>query len=120
MKRLAVAVAALACLALSGFVLAGGTPSLMAASGTVVKFDKDTLTVQPRGEGGKFGKNLVLRVTGTSKVTVLTQRKQGGKTVPVQNEIPAKELQPNQHVAVIYAAGAKGDVLLSAVALPTK
>jgi hypothetical protein len=90
----------------------------MSSSGSVVKVEKDVLTVQPRAEGGKFGKNLTLKVTGTSKVTVWTQRKQGGKMISVQNEIQAKELQPNQHVAVIYTSGAKDSVLLSAVALP--
>jgi len=117
MKRLVVAVAALGLLSLAGFVLAGDTPSLLTASGTVVKVEKDKLTIQARGEGGKFGKNLVLRLTGTSKVTVLTEQKRGGKMVPVQNEVPAKELQPNQHLAVIYGGG-KNAVLLSAVALP--
>ena len=117
MKRLVVAVAALGLLSLAGFVLAGDTPSLLTASGNVVKVEKDKLTIQPRGEGGKFGKSLVLRLTGTSKVTLLTEQKRGGKTVPVQNEIPAKELQTNQHIAVIYNGG-KNAVLLSAVALP--
>jgi len=118
MKRLAVAAAALACLTLAGFALAGGTPSLMTASGTVVKFEKDTVTLQPRGEGGKFGKNLVLKVTGTTKLTVLSTRKQAGKVIARQDDLSAKELQPNQHLAVIYTAGAKGQVLLSGVALP--
>jgi hypothetical protein len=117
MKRLVVAVAALGLLSLAGFVWAGDTPSLLTASGNVVKVEKDKLTIQPRGEGGKFGKNLVLRLTGTSKVTVLTEQKRGGKMVPVQNEISAKELQTNQHIAVIYN-GAKNAVLLSAVAVP--
>jgi hypothetical protein len=118
MKRLALVVTTFAFLTLAGYTLAGGTPSLLTASGNVVKVEKDEITVQPRAEGGKFGKNLTLKVTGTSKITVLSRRKQAGKTISVQNELQAKDLQPNQHVAVIYTSGAKDSVLLSAVALP--
>src|SRR5207237_89154 len=59
--------------------LAGDAPSgLAAASGIVDKVDKDALTVQPRGAGGKFGKKVVLKITGTSKVTIVSQEKRGG------------------------------------------
>ena len=100
MKRLTDTVAALACLTLTGLALAGGTgPTLMTASGTVVKAEKDSLTLQPRGEGRKFGKYLVLKITGTSKLTVLSQRKQdkGKKTVAVQKDIDAKTSNPTSN-----------------------
>jgi hypothetical protein len=119
MKRSVLVAVALTFLTLTGLALAGGTtPTLLSASGVVVKAEKGSLTVQPREESGKFGKNLVLKITGTSKLTVLTRRKLGKKTVDVQNEVQVKELRPNQHVAVIYRGGEKGAVLLSAVALP--
>jgi hypothetical protein len=119
MNRTALAAVTLALLTLYGTTLAGDpSPTLMAASGTVVKVEKNSLTLQPRDEAGKFGKNLVLKLTGTSKLTVLTQRKQGKKMVAVQNEVPVKELKPGQQLAVIFTAGPKGAVLLSGVALP--
>ena len=118
MKRIVVFAVALMYLSLTGIVLAGGTPSLMTASGTLVKVEKDALTLKPRSAEGKFEKTLVLKITGTSKVSVLTQQKRAGKLVAVQKEIEAKELQPNQPLAVIYTGGATEAVLLSAVALP--
>src|SRR5262245_54745877 len=92
---------------------------LSVAQGAVEKADKDALTVQPRGAGGKFGKALTLRLTGTSRVTLVSPQTRDGKVVPVQRDVEAKELQPGQTVAVIYTEAKKGDlVLLSAVAQP--
>jgi hypothetical protein len=92
---------------------------LSVAQGVVEKADKDALTVQPRGAGGKFGKSLTLRLTGTSRVTLLSPQTRDGKVVPAQRDVEAKELQPGQAVAVIYTEAKKGDlVLLSAVAQP--
>jgi hypothetical protein len=84
----------------------------------VEKFEKDVLTIQPRGADGKFSKAVALKVTGTSKVTVLTVQSRGGKDVLTQKESEAKELKPKQAVAVIFAEVAGGPVLLSAVAHP--
>jgi hypothetical protein len=92
---------------------------LLTASGAVEKADKDVLTVKPRGADGKFQKTLALKVTGTSKVGVLTPQKRADKVVLTQREAGAKDLVPGQAVAVIYAeAGKDGAVLLSAVAHP--
>jgi hypothetical protein len=92
---------------------------LSVAQGVIEKADKDALTVQPRGPGGKFGKSLTLRLTGTSRVTLLSSQTRDGKVVPAQRDVEAKELQPGQAVAVIYTEAKKGDfVLLSAVAQP--
>lgn len=111
----AVVVAAL----LAGVCLAQGQgPALETARGTVDKFEKDTLTVRPRQADGKFGKNLALRVTGTTKVWTLTMQKRAGKLVATQTDTEPKNLQPGQAIAVIYTTAAGGPVLLSAVVQP--
>jgi hypothetical protein len=105
---LAVAFLADPCLA------ADPAPPLMAAHGTVEKVEKDTLTIKPRGADGKFGKSLVLHLTGTSKVTTLIPQTREGKAVMTQKETDAKDLKPDQAIAVIYTGG-EIPVLLSAV-----
>lgn len=93
--------------------------TLVAAVGAVEKADGDALVVQPRGPGGKFQKAVTLKLTGTSKVTVLAPQKRGDKVVLTQKEGAAKDLVAGQVVAVVYAdGGADGPVLLSAVAQP--
>jgi hypothetical protein len=89
--------------------------SLAAAHGQVVKADADAVTVRPRGADGRFEKELVLQVTGTTKVTQLTVQTRGGKPVAVQQDTDAKSLQPQQEISVIYAPVGDGLVLLSAV-----
>lgn len=95
-------------------------PTLAVAYGTIEKADKETLTVKPRAAGGQFQKTLVLKLTGTSRVAVLTPQKRGDKLVLTQRDADAKDLTPGQPVAVIYApsAGKDGPVLLSAVVQP--
>ena len=66
--------------------------TLSVASGAVDKFDKDVLTVKPRGADGKFQKALALKVTGTSKVTVLAPQKRGENVVFTQRDADAKDL----------------------------
>src|SRR6266853_893088 len=78
-------------------------PALLTASGLVEKADKDSLTIRPRGPDGRFGKSMTLKVTGTSRVTILTEQKRGGKLTVVQREVETKELQKNQTVAIIFA-----------------
>jgi hypothetical protein len=100
-----------------GLVLAGDAPvPLATAQGLVEKVDKNSLTIQPRGPGGKFQKSLVLKLTGTSRVTAVTLQKRAGKMVPVQKDLDAKDLQPNQQIAVIYTPEKTGGTMLSAVA----
>jgi hypothetical protein len=95
------------------------SPTLAAASGVIDKVDKDTLTLKPRGADGKFQKSITLRLTGTSKLTVLSPQKRGEKLVLTQREMEAKELVGGQSITVIYAeAGKEGAVLLTAVAQP--
>jgi hypothetical protein len=94
-------------------------PALATASGAVEKGDKETLTVKPRGADGKFQKTIALKVTGTSKVTILTPQKRGDKVILTQRDAEAKDLVAGQVVAVVYAdTGKDGLVLLSAVAHP--
>lgn len=93
-------------------------PSLATASGTVVKANAEVLLVRPRGPDGKFGKALALKIRGTSKMTVLSFQNRSGQTVPVQREGDVKDLQPEQHVSVIYTNVGDEYVLLSVVALP--
>jgi hypothetical protein len=91
--------------------------SLATTAGVVDKADKDALVVKPRGAEGRFQKTLTLKVTGTSKVSILVPQKRGDKVVLTQREAEAKDLTSGQVVAVIYAdAGKDGPVLLSAVA----
>ena len=62
-------------------------------------------------------KALVLKVTGTSKVAVLTPQKRADKAVLTQREIGAQDLVSGQVVALVYAdAGKEGVILLSAKA----
>jgi len=107
------------CLLLARIVAAGDAPLVPAtAHGTVETADKDTLKIRPRDAGGKFGKTLVLKVTGTSKITTVSLQKRAGKAVVVQRDTDAKDLQPNQPITVIYVAAPAGQVLLAAVVLP--
>jgi len=94
------------------------TQSLGATHGTVVKADQDAVTIRPRGESGRFEKELVLQVTGTTKVTQVTVQNRGGKPVAVQQDADVKSLQPQQAIAVIYAETGGAQILLSAVVLP--
>jgi hypothetical protein len=112
-------------LCIAGFVTAQDkkgaeeVPPLVTAGGVVDKADKDTVVVKPRGADGKFQKAVTLKVTGTSKVSVLTPQKRADKVVLTQRDVEAKDLVAGQVVAVIYAeAGKDGPVLLSAVAQP--
>jgi hypothetical protein len=95
-------------------------PVIQTAQGTVEKVDKDSLTIRPRGPDGKFGKNLVLKVTGTSSITTLIPQVRSGKQVLTQKETPAKDLQPKQTLTIIYAAVANENVLLAAVVHPAE
>src|SRR5262249_11823867 len=99
----------------------GDEPSLAVAQGVVDKADKESLRVKPRGADGKFQKTITLKLTGTSKLTVLSPQKRGDKMVLTQRDADSKELASGQAVAVIYAeAGKEGLVLLSAVVQAAK
>jgi hypothetical protein len=120
MTRSCLGLALVACFLLAAGTAAQEAPALITVSGLVDKTDKDSLTIRPRGPDGKFGKSLVLKVTGTSKLTTLSQRKAGGKVTLVQRDTDLKDLQKNQAIGAIYATGADGAVLLAAVLQPAK
>jgi hypothetical protein len=61
---------------------------------------------------------LLAFVTGTTKMSVVTNQKRGAKTVIVQRDADLRDLRPNQGVAVIYTTGQSGPVLLAAVVQP--
>lgn len=113
MKRLVVSLVVL--VLAGGFVAAQDAPPLLVAQGIVDKVDKETLTMQPRLEGGKFGKPIVLRLTGTSKITTLAPRESGGKTIIAQRDTDAKDLRGKQTIAVTYTTTKEGHILLHAV-----
>jgi hypothetical protein len=87
---------------------------LLVAQGTFDKAEKETVTIRPRGADGKFQKSLVLKVTGTTRLTTLAPQTREGKQVLTQKETQVKDLQQNQAIAVIYAGGDE-PVLLAAV-----
>src|SRR4051812_47296328 len=99
---------------------AADPPPLHFAHGKVEKVEKDTLAVQPRDASGKFVKGIVLKITGTSKVSTLNVRETGGKTVLVQRDTEARDLKPGQSIAIIYTMLKDGNVLLTAVAQPSE
>jgi len=111
--------AVIACLVLVRVVTAGETlVPLTAAHGTVEKAGKDNVKVKPRGPDGKFEKALTLKITGTSRITILAPQNRAGKIVLAQRDAEAKELQPNQPITFIYANPGSGPVLLTAVVQP--
>jgi hypothetical protein len=104
-----------------GLLLAAGrfaaaqAPPLATAQGMIEKVGKDTLTVRTREPDGKFGPTLVLRLTGTTKVTTLQLQMRAGKLVPTQKDTEAKDLAAKQAVAFVYVTLKEGPVLLAAV-----
>ena len=107
-------------LTVGAVAIAQEAPALVTVSGLVDKTDKDSLTIRPRSPDGKFGKSLPLKVTGTTKLTTLSQRKTGGKVTLVQRDTDLKDLQKNQPIVAIYATGKDGAILLAAVVQPAK
>src|SRR5260370_31088728 len=102
-------------LVFAGAIAAQEGPTLETARGQINKVDKESLTIRPRGADGKFEKAVMLKLTGTSKISTLTTQKRGGKVVNVQRDTDPKDLQPKQAIAVIYSKSPAGMVLLAAV-----
>jgi len=119
MTRTRIVLAVLSWLVLLGVGFGADTPpDLATARGVIDKVEKDSITIRPRGADGKFEKSVTLRLTGSSKISTLTTRAQKDKMVFVQKDTSPQDLQPKQVIAVIYAEGSDGPVLLSAVAQP--
>jgi hypothetical protein len=92
---------------------------LTTAHGVVERATKDSLTFLPRRADGKFDKSIALKITGTSKITIVGTRMQGKNVVVTQREAEPKDLAKNQQVAVIFAKGKDGNILLAAVVQPS-
>ena len=90
----------------------------MAVHGVIEKVGKDAITIQPRTASGTFGKHMVLRVTGTSRITMLGSQVRSGKTVFMQKDAELKTLQAKQPIAVIYTTAKSDSVVLTAVVQP--
>jgi hypothetical protein len=119
MTRTRIVLAVLSWLVLLGVGFGADTPpDLATARGVIDKVEKDSITIRPRGADGKFEKSVTLRLTGSSKISTLTTRAQKDKMALVQKDTSPQDLQPKQAVAVIYAEGSDGPVLLSAVVQP--
>jgi hypothetical protein len=86
----------------------------------VEKVSKDSLTVVPRGPGGKALRPLTLRLLATSRVSLVVARREGVKVLLTQRESAAEDLKPGQGIAVIYTTAGSDEkpILLSAVAQP--
>jgi hypothetical protein len=110
-------------MALVGFVFlalltaaAAQSVAVSEAHGKVQSVDKDTLTFQPRDAGGKFGKGIALKLTGTSRITTLAPQTRDKKQIMAQKDTDAKDIAAGQLISVIYASPKGQDpVLLSAV-----
>jgi hypothetical protein len=118
MKRCRLGLAVVVLVLLGAQAPTSDPPPLLTASGAVDKVDNDTLTLKQRGPDGRFGKNLVLKVTGTSKVTTLLPQTRKGSLVLTQRDTEVKDLQPKQSIAMVYTLMNDSPVLLTAVAQP--
>jgi hypothetical protein len=103
---------------ISACVWAGDPPPLLLTQGTVEKVDAATLTIKPRGPDGKFGKSMVLKITGTSTVKTLTPRMQKGNVIIAQTDTKLTDLQAKQTIALVYTMVKDSPVLLTAVVQP--
>lgn len=118
MKHVRLVLASVAAVGIAACLQAADPPPLLLAHGTVEKVDANSLTVKPRGPDGKFGKNLVLKLTGTSSVKTLSPRMQKGNVVIAQTEANFRDLQAKQTIALVYTMVKDSPVLLTAVVQP--
>ena len=118
MKSCRLGLALLVVVFLSARAGAAEPPPLLAGHGVVEKVGKDTLAVKLRGDNGKFGKSVVFKITGTSKVTTLVPQMRKDVMVMTQKDTDAKDLKPKQTIALLYTVLKSGPVLLSAVVHP--
>lgn len=119
MFALRASLCALAVILLVGFCQAQkDDAAVKMARGTVDKVEKDQLSVRTRNADGTFGATLTLKVTGTSRLSLLTVQMRSGKPVNVQRDFDVKDLKAKQPITMIYTAGPAGDVLLAAVVQP--
>lgn len=115
MNRVTISVASLLWLTFVALAPAADEPTLATDHGAIEKVEKNTLTLKVRGTDGKFTKPLVLKLTGTSRITTLAMQNRDGNIVLSQRETEVKTLEVKQTIAVIYAEDKTDAILLSAV-----
>jgi guanyl-specific ribonuclease Sa len=93
----------------------GEVPYLLTAQGSIERVEENTLTLKPRTSNGRFSKNLVLKLTGTSRLTALGTHKRSNSVVIAQKELRREDLKPRQGIAVIYTTEASANILLTAI-----
>jgi guanyl-specific ribonuclease Sa len=119
MVRARVFVGALAWIWLGGLGKANGDVfPLLTAHGSIERVGESALTLKPQGSDGKYVKNLVLKLTDTSRLTTLTVHKRAGRVVIIQTELRPEDLKPRQSVAVIYTTSSAANFLVTAVVQP--
>lgn len=88
-------------------------PKLLTLQGQIGKIEKDALVVHHKTE--KTDKATTLKLTGTSRFSALSTRKNGDKIVLVQKDVEVKALVEKQPITLIYATNGGEHVLLTAV-----
>jgi guanyl-specific ribonuclease Sa len=91
---------------------------LITAQGTIEKVADDAITIRPRRVDGKFDKNLVLKLTGATRVTALSMDRRRSESAVSQKEIRREDLKPRQRIAVIYLANSPSNILMTAIVQP--
>ena len=91
---------------------------LHSVTGAVVKANAGLVVLRPRLPDGRFGKAVVLKIRGTSRITTLLSEQRDGQLLTVQREQDPASLTPNRVVAALYTVADGEEVLLTAVALP--
>jgi ferredoxin-fold anticodon binding domain-containing protein len=92
----------------------GATP-VHVVQGVIEKIEKDSIVLKPRASSGKFEKNMILKLTGTSRLSVVSTQKRGEATVFVQKDLDSKQLAEKQSIAVIFAKNGDDNVILTGV-----
>ena len=89
----------------------GGRPLVVSSK----KNEKAHLTIKHRTAEGKFDQNRVIKLTGTSTLSLLSVQNHMEKNVLVQKAIDAKQRVEHQKNSVIYANAVHELILVSAV-----
>src|SRR5262245_28391792 len=87
------------------------TVPLATAHGKVEAVDRDSLAYR-EDASCKAGRVIELKLTGTSRATLLSPQVRDGKLVMVQKEVELKNVEKGQPIALIYAKTKDGLVLL--------
>lgn len=96
-------------------IAADDLPAMLTAHGVIHKVEKESVTIKHRAPDGRFDKDIVLKLTGTSRLSLLSTQKRGDKLVLVQKDIEIKQLAEKQNIAIVYANNGDDHVLLAAV-----